>query len=115
MSYDIRLFRKEAKEKYYQAKEDFFEDENNLVNFSEEQKEKLKNRLLTYNYCIENENEFGIHFAFINDESIEAILGKNCLFFSSTGEGVFEISMTSSEFTDSGEFVKFDPQNNSWE
>ncbi len=54
-------------------------------------------------------------FGFKNDEGVSALLTSSALYFSATGEGVFEISMTASEFTDSGEFVKYDPQNGRWE
>ena len=35
--------------------------------------------------------------------------------FSASGEGIFEISMTASEFTDTEEYAKYDPQAGDWE
>ena len=87
----------------------------NILPFTLEQKDYLKNRLLKYSYFIENEKGDNILFGFEDDKSVSALLTNNCLSFSATGEGIFEISMTSSEFTDNEEFKKFDPQNGGWE
>ena len=117
MSYDIQLYRKEVKEKYTSSndQEGFFENETNFVDFTKEQFEDLKERLLDYGYSIESEKKGAISFGFEADKGTSALLTNNCLFFSSTGEGIFEISMTASEFTDTDEFVKYDPQNDGWE
>jgi hypothetical protein len=116
MSYDIQLFRKEVKEKYLtHNSDDFFENDENLLPFTNLQKDYLKERLLNYGYVIENETQDQISFGFEDDGGISALLTNNCLFFSSTGEGIFEINMTASEFTDTEEFEKFDPQNKGWE
>lgn len=116
MSYNIHLYRKEFKEKQLQSKkDDFFEAEENKVPFTSEQKESLHKRLLSYSYTVEYEKDGQTQFGFKNEEGVEALLTNDCLYFSSTGGGIFEISMTSSEFTDSGEFAKYDPQNGGWE
>ena len=117
MSYSIYLFRKEVKDKQLQSTdEDFFESETNLVPFSKDQKDYLKNRLLKYKYILWRETSDGyIHFDFADDDSISVLLTNCGLYFWSTGEGIFEISMTASEFTDTGEFLKFDPQDGGWE
>ena len=116
MSYDIQLYRKEVKSKYtISSADDFFEKEDNLISFTTEQSEKLKNRLLDYGYVIDKEEKGMFTFSYKNDDGISAMLTKNCLYFSSTGEGIFEISMTASEFTDTGEFSKYDSQSNGWE
>ena len=46
-----------------------------------------------------------------------AYLTQYAIYFSSSFnlEDSFEISMTASEFTDTGEFAKFDPQLGEWE
>jgi hypothetical protein len=116
MSYDIQLYRKEVKEKEALSNsEDFFENENNFVTFTSDQKVYLKNRLLRYGYFVESEKDGDTRFGFKDGNGISVLLTDNCLYFSSTGEGIFEIGMTASEFTDSGEFAKYDPQDNGWE
>jgi len=116
MSYDVQLYRKEVKEKHLAATtDDFFEKEENLLPFTTTQWEELKQRLLSYDYFIEHEKEGMIRFGFTNDDGTSALLTNNCLYFSSTGEGIFEIGMTASEFTDTEEFAKYDPQQDGWE
>lgn len=116
MSYDIRLFRKEVKDKYLEERSgDFFDNEANIMEFTPQQHAALKERLLSYGYVIQHERPGHISFGYENDRGISALLTSNGLYFASTGEGIFEISMTSSEFTDTGEFAKFDPQSGGWE
>ncbi len=116
MSYNIQLYRKEVKKKHITSNdENFFESEENLVPFTKEQKEYLKKRLLRSGYIIENEENEIIAFGFKKDNATTALLTNSGLFFSSSGDGIVEISMTSSEFTDTEEFLKYDPQDNGWE
>ena len=116
MSYDVQLYRKEVKEKQLASgADDFFENEANLLPFTATQFEELKQRLLSYDYVIEHEKDGMIRFGFSNDGGTSALLTNTCLFFSSTGEGIFEIGMTASEFTDTEEFAKYDPQQDGWE
>ena len=77
--------------------------------------ETLKNWLLKHGFKIENETPDYIIFNWIRKTS--AWLGKNHLSFSSgfSTNAIFEISMTASEFTDTGEFAKYDPQQGGWE
>lgn len=117
MSYDIQLFRKETKEKYdtYES-EGFFESEENLEKFSKEQRKELFDRLIRYGYFVETDNESETTFGFKNDNTVSAFLTENGLYLSASGvDGIFEINMTASEFTDTGEFIKYDPQDNGWE
>lgn len=116
MSYKVTLYRREVKEKQLQSEDkDFFEKESNLLAFTKEQKEKLEARLLKYNYIIEQTDKYGIHFSFEDNNRTSALLGNTALYFSSTGDDIFDISMTASEFTDSAEFSKYDPQAGGWE
>lgn len=116
MSYAVHLFRIEVREKYASSQDDdFFEKEENLVPFTPSQKEALKNRLLQYNYSLEKEDGTALQFSFPDDEGIEVLLTDSGLYFSAGGEGIFEIGMTASEFTDSGDFAKYDPQQGGWE
>lgn len=115
MSYNVQLYRKEVKEKQLASGSDvFFENEKNLIPFTEEQFETLKERLQDYGYSIEKEGK-DIHFNFEADDSINVLLTKHGLYFSASGEGIFEIGMTASEFTDTDEFAKYDPQEGGWE
>jgi hypothetical protein len=79
-----------------------------------EQYLRLKERLLRYGYAAIKENEDSVEFE-KEEEGARALLTDRALCFEASGEGIFEIGMTASEFTDTGEFVKFDPQNGGWE
>ena len=116
MSYDIHLFRKEMKEQ--NAQFDFLENEALVLNFTEEQFENLKKRLVKYGYQIEKEQADTIYFNFKGGQwGIRASLTKSQLSFSSgfLQDGIFEIGMTASEFTYTEEFVKLDLQAGGWE
>lgn len=116
MSYDISLFRKEVKDQNKGL--DFLEDDSLIPDFTQEQYETLKERLLAYDFQVENETKDHITFNFKGGKfGIQATLFRNQLSFSSgfNEDGVFEISQTASEFTDSGEFAKLDMQEGKWE
>lgn len=116
MSYTIQLYRKEVKEKQQASHaHDFFENEENLIPFTTGQSQYLRERLISYGFFVEREENTTTDFGFKKDEGISALLTANALYFSSTGDGIFEIGMTASEFTDTEEFVKYDPQNGGWE
>lgn len=117
MSYDIQLFRTETKEREQKLKdESFFEKEQNIEPFTPQQYEELKERLLTYDYVLESESENGLAFAHLY-YAIQALLTDRGLYFTASfdEECIFEAGMTASEFTDTGDFVKYDPQNDGWE
>ncbi len=115
MSYHVELYRKEVKAKQLASgDEGFFENENNLLPFTDEQFESLKERLQDYGYSIQKEGK-EIQLGFEADESISVLLTRSGLYFSASGEGIFEIGMTASEFTDTDEFAKYDPQEGGWE
>ena len=109
MSYQIYLFRKEVKEQNQDF--EFLENDDLILDFSKEQFENLKERILKYKYKIESENASQIRFKHPENNAI-AILMKNQLSFSSgfSVRDIFEIEMTASEFTDTGEFAKLNPQ-----
>ncbi|WP_052598687.1 hypothetical protein [Aureispira sp. CCB-QB1] len=116
MSYHVYLFRKEVKEQ--NTGFEFLENENLVLNFTAEQFISLKERLLRYQFQIEKETADSIEFNFKGGQyGIVAILTKSQLSFSSgfSEDGIFEIGMTASEFTDTGDFAKFDPQLGEWE
>jgi len=116
MSYDVQLYRKETMLKEQQSdNEDFFDKENNLEPFTDTQRQYLKDRLLQYEYEISREDQHGTHFRHTEEEGISVLLGSRGLYFQSTGAGIFEIGMTASEFTDTGEYAKYDPQAGGWE
>jgi hypothetical protein len=86
--------------------------------FTDEQFEKLKSRLIRYGYQIESQSPNEVAFNFKGGKfGIAAMLTTRQLSFSSGFDqnGVAEISLTASEFTDSGEFKKLDPQDGGWE
>jgi hypothetical protein len=117
MSYDIQLYRIETKDKEQELNDiHFFENVQNLVPFTNEQFEELKKRLIVYDYVLHAENDNGLAFSH-EDYSITALLTENCLYFSSSfdEDSIFEAGMAASEFTDTGSFAKYDPQNEGWE
>lgn len=118
MSYNIQLFSIQTKEKEQAADDDsFFDREENLVPLTEAQISGLKERLLKYNYELVNEDSSGLHFNHPDEDFGRALLTANGLYFNAslTESSIFEVGMTASEFTDTGEFAKYDPQNEGWE
>jgi len=118
MGYDISLYRIETKEKELNSNdEDFFEYEENIVPFTEKQLQELKERLLQYEYELINEDIYGLHFSHPDEDFGTALLTKQALYFRASwnSDSIFEVGLTVSEFTDTGEFAKYDPQNEGWE
>ncbi len=118
MSYDIALYRIETKEKEEKSTEDsFFENDDNLIQLTEQQFQELKERLLHYDYEISKEDDFGLHFEHQDEDYGTALLTRQALYFTASWneDSIFEIGMTASEFTDTGEYAKYDFQNNGWE
>ncbi|NDV60545.1 hypothetical protein [Bacteroides sp. 519] len=117
MSYNVSLYRIETKAKEQQmGSKDFFDDENNFEPFTQQQIAYLRNRLLKYNYIQQQQDKLGEHF-YNSAEETSALLTSRGLFFTAGwNEGaIFEIGMTASEFTDTDEFAKYNPQNKGWE
>ena len=118
MSYDISLYRIETKEKEEVSDdENFFENEENLVAFTAQQFQELQDRLVSYGYELSGENDYGLSFSHQDEDRGTALLTNEALFFraSWSKNSIFEVGMTASEFTDSGEYAKYDFQNGEWE
>jgi hypothetical protein len=118
MSYDISLYRIETKEKEEKSKkENFFENEENLVPFTSKQFQELKERLMQYDYELSNEDDLGLHFSNQDEDYGTALLTKEAIYFTArfNENSIFEVGMTASEFTDTGEYAKYDFQNGEWE
>ncbi|KFF17854.1 hypothetical protein [Chryseobacterium sp. JM1] len=118
MSYSIQLFTLETKEKEQAANDDsFFDREENLAPFTEKQVAGLKERLLKYKFELAKEDDFGLHFSHPDEDFGNVLLTDKGLYFNAnlSESSIFEVGMTASEFTDTGEFVKYDPQNEGWE
>lgn len=116
MSYTVSLFTVGTKEKEQQsAQPDFFEKEENLQKFTPEQQSALENRLLRYQYKPVRTNSEGKMFE--HADFGEAFLTDSGLYFSTSYDMdcIFEVGMTASEFTDTGEFAKYDVQAGGWE
>lgn len=117
MSYDIQIFTIEIMKKYELSRDDeFFKHTDNLVKFSDQQFEDLKDRLISYDYELVSSRSSQLEFRRV-DSTAQALLTYSGLYFSSgfDQDDIFEISMTASEFTDTGEFAKYDPQSGEWE
>lgn len=116
MSYTIYLFRKEVQEE--QQDFSFLEEEDKIKPFTPSQFQQLKERLLAYGFQLEKAASNSLYFNYKGGlYGIQAVLHPTHLSFSSgySQEGIFEIGMTASEFTDSGEFAKLDLQAEGWE
>jgi hypothetical protein len=114
MGYTVFIFKKEVSKN---KSPEFLENPNLIADFSVDEFNKLKEKLILYKYNIESEKESVITFNHSNAKyGITAKLFKNQLALSSgfDQDGLFEIMQTSSEFV-SSEFAKYDPQDNSWE
>lgn len=118
MSYNIQIFRTETREQEQNLNsEDFFDNEENLVAFTDQQFQQLKERLLQYKYYLTREDHYGLHFNHQDEDYGSVLLTPNGLYFNASwsGNSIFETGMMASELTDTGEFAKYDPQNNGWE
>lgn len=118
MSYDISLYRTETKVKEENSNDDdFFENEENLVRFTEQQFQELKERLLSYQYDFTGEDNHGLHFNHPDEDFGQVLLTEKALYFTASWNenSIFEVGMVSSEFTDNGEYAKYDFQRGEWE
>lgn len=116
MSYTISLFTVGTKQKEQQSAQlDFFEKDENLEKFTPKQQSELENRLLKYQYKSAGNNSDGKIFE--HADFGEAFLTDSALYFSTSNDFdcIFEVGMTASEFTDTGEFAKYDVQEGGWE
>jgi len=114
MGCDIELYRQEVRQAYEAAGDEcFLDNKDNIACFSQEQRTKLSERLQRYGYRILSNSPATTTYT--NGDS-EALLTDRGVYFSAPwGDSVFDMLMTASEFTDSGEFAKFDPQTGQWE
>ncbi|KMQ62968.1 hypothetical protein ACM46_13500 [Chryseobacterium angstadtii] len=118
MSYHIQLFSIETKEREQAADNDsFFDREDNLASFTAKQTAELKERLLKYQYELVREDDSGSHFNHPDEDFGTVLLTEKGLYFNAnlSENSIFEVGMTASEFTDTGEFAKYDPQQEGWE
>lgn len=116
MSYTISLYSVRTKQREQKsAQPDFFKNEENLEKFTMAQQSALENRLLKYQYKPVGNNSDGKIFEHAGFG--EAFLTDRALYFSTSYDFdcIFEVGMTASEFTDTGEFAKYDVQAGGWE
>ncbi|QWX83361.1 hypothetical protein H0I23_12985 [Cellulophaga sp. HaHaR_3_176] len=73
--------------------------------------------MIKYDYEIVKEDSYRLYFRHQNEDFGTALLAKRALYFTANWNenSIFEIGMTASEFTDTGEFAKFDFQIGKWE
>lgn len=116
MSYTISLFTINTKQKEQELDQpDFFEKEENLEKFTPDQQAQLEDRLLKYRYKHVGNTDDGEIFE--HTDFGQALLTESGLYFSTSNDFdcIFEVVMTASEFTDTGEFAKYDVQAGGWE
>ncbi|WP_435355857.1 hypothetical protein [Emticicia sp. SJ17W-69] len=116
MSYNIQVYTAQTMMAEMESEsEEFFDNDKNLIPFSEKQIQALKNRLLQQNFEIAKEDKKGITFKNDNFEGMRAILTSNALYLRSSFDDAFEIGIIASELADTGEYAKYDPQADGWE
>ena len=118
MGYAVQLYSIQTMHNFDHTDDTFFEHIENFVPFSSEQFSALKQRLINYGYVIEHIDNDTIYFNKQAEEStLQCCLTQYAVYFSSgfNQNAIFEICMTGSEFTDTGEFAKYDPQLGEWE
>jgi len=123
MGYSVHLYRKEVRDQQQKSHdESFLEKEENLLPFTPEQYEHLRKRLETYDYHQTRSIRAskGDQIFFLKDDNgvrAEALLTGSGLYFSTnwSDDDIFEICLNAGEFTDTEEFVKYDPQTGEWE
>lgn len=116
MSYTISLYTSNTKQKEQELDQsDFFEKEENLEKFTQDQQSQLEDRLLKYEYKHVGNTKDGKRFE--HADFGQALLTDSGLYFSTSNDFdcIFEVGMTASEFTDTGEFAKYDAQAGGWE
>jgi hypothetical protein len=119
MGYDIQLYRREVREQEQRYPgDDFFDHEELLLPFTPAQHQALHERLLRYGYRVQQQRPDATDYILSGARQAQALLTESGLYFSAGTadfDNVFEIRMTSSEFTDTEEFAKYDPQVDGWE
>ena len=116
MSYTISLYTINTKQKEQESEQpDFFEKEENLEKFTPDQQAQLEDRLLKYEYKLVGNTNNGKIFE--HADFGQALLADSGLYFSTSNDFdcIFEVGMTASKFTDTGEFAKYDVQAGGWE
>lgn len=116
MSYTISLYTINTKQKEQELDQsDFFEKEENLEKFTQDQQSQLEDRLLKYEYKHVGNTKDGKRFE--HADFGQALLTDRGLYFSTSNDFdcIFEVGMTASEFTDTGEFAKYDAHAGGWE
>jgi hypothetical protein len=117
MSYDIRLYAIETRSLEESSdNEDFFDGDDNLHPFTEEQFNSLKESMAGYGYEVDTESRQQIAYSH-PEYNITAILTRHALYFNSgfDQDSIFEAGMAASELTDTRDFAKYDPQAGGWE
>jgi hypothetical protein len=116
MSYNIQVYTVQTMMAEIEAEsEDFFDNDKNLIPFTEKQLIKLRENILKHNFEITKEDKKGVTFKNDQYDGMKAILTSNALYLRSSYDDSFEIGMIASELTDSDEFAKYDPQADGWE
>lgn len=117
MSYHVHIYSVGTKLNDQYNDKNFFENPENFVVFTQSQQIALKDRLILYGYEFNYEDEFGLHFNHDDEDFGTVLLTNTCLYFnaSSNPQSIFEVGMTASEFTDTGDYAKYDPQIGAWE
>ncbi len=125
MSYDISVYpiafleKTKALNLDFDQVFDFMDVKENLVPFTPEQIESIKEHLDYRKYVIDNASETRTNFSHKKCPSVSVMLTPTGLFFNARGEDVMEISMTSADFKSSyglrGHFAVWDAHNNGWQ
>ena len=113
MSYTVHLYRAEVRQ-LAADNPDFAERDDLLPAFTAAQHAALRARLLRYGYLPTGAASGQQAFELPGEPAVAALLTVTALFFTASGSGIFEAGLTASEFADTAEFVKYDPQTGEW-
>ncbi len=108
MSYNIQVYTVQTMMAEIEAEsEDFFDNDKNLIPFTEKQLIKLRENILKHNFEITKEDKKGVTFKNDQFEGMKAILTSNALYLRSSYDDSFEIGMIASELLGSAGRVVF--------
>ncbi len=116
MTYNIQIYSAKTMLAEIEAEsEDFFDNDINLIPFTEKELQFLKSELEESQFEITKEDKKGVSFKNSQFEDIKAFLTNRGLYLRSDFDNAFEIGILTSEMAEKGNLAKYDPQAEGWE
>ena len=115
MAYGIKFYRKEVKENYFKSQDiDFLENRKNIIPFSVEKKEQLKEMLIYNGFKITRDLGGAILFELPDNEHLSVLLTNRYAFFAATGENSLMEQMAFLNFMKDEKLANFDTLKREW-